>query len=529
MGAGQAPLTWDQSTQEGRSWAVLRASALSWRVPVVPCVTLVLVLGVLAYWTTTTGLQCDELLVLRAVQLGPIDGLLAPGSSHPPLTRWLLMPVQYFAVTASPASDWLVRLPSLLAAALTIPVWWAVVRRLIPDNVTAQLLLPAMALNVCWLALGYQCAPYAWLSLFASAHALTWFWLMERPSFGTGACFVLTGVATAWSHFYGVNLLIADQLVWAVLLWRRRAVWRLWLATTAATFFAVLPLVPIALYYLRLERLYGLLEIRNFGSYFRWASDAIFCKTTLNQMRWTAPLFLLWYAAAGALVWRALRAGRTGGGADRNALPTACLIATGIFLAGFPAAQLHSLLTGKALWERYAVLGFWMHWPLLALVAYSFWGQRAARWVAACALAVTTAGFAVGNGLVPEWTFDYRPVIAHLDRHTRPGDAFFAQDVDFWQDEANFDRLWFQRYAPRPLPVITGPAMGRFQIGRDGLPLQVADQSVQRIWVYSNLLDEATLKSMRPAGWKLAELHTFGRSYPLALFVRNEGSHTSRL
>jgi hypothetical protein len=64
--------------------------------------------------------------------------------------------------------------------------------------------------------------------------------------------------------------------------------------------------------------------------------------------------------------------------------------------------------------------------------------------------------------------------------------------------------------------------MGRLQIRRDGLPLQVADQSVQRIWVYTNLLDEATLKSMRPAGWKLAELHTFGRSYPLGLFVRNK-------
>ncbi len=485
--------------------------------PIVPVVTVLVVGTLLTYWSTATGLQCDELLMLRAIELGPVDSLFAPGSSHPPLSRWLMAPV-----ASAVSSDWVVRLPSMLAALLTITVWWSFLRRLIPDPWTCKLLLPAMALNLSWLALGYQCVPYAWLTLFASLHALAWLRLLERPNWRDGVLFVLTGVAAAWSHFYGVNLLFADQLIWLVLLCRRKSLWRLWLPATIATFLLMLPLVPIALFYVRLEQPYSLLQINNFGHYFRWASQAIFGKATFNHANWSVPLYGLWYAAAGLLLWRALRG--HGENENKNARYTAGVVATGIFVAGFPAAQLHCLVSGKAMWERYTVLGLWIHWPLIALVAYELWGRRAARWSAALGLACVVGGFMISQAWTPEWTFDHRPVAAHMEQNARPGDAFFAQDFDMWAGSTNIDRLWFDRYVTRSMPVITGPPMGRHEIARTGLPLHLSNDSVRRVWVYSSHLNEDQLVKMTEGDWRLAEVHRYGRGYPLALFERSANS-----
>ncbi|HUS40088.1 MAG TPA: hypothetical protein VMX74_11585, partial [Pirellulales bacterium] len=256
-----------------------------------------------------------------------------------------------------------------------------------------------------------------------------------------------------------------------------------------------------------------------FGHYFRWASQAIFGKSTFNHMNWTAPLYLVWYATAGVLIWRALRAGWND--EDKNSRYVAGVVAAGIFLAGFPAAQLYSALSGKAMWERYTVVGFWIHWPLIVLAAHDLVGRQAARWTAAVGLLCVAGGFVIGQAWTPEWTFDHRPVAAHMEHNAQPGDAFFAQDFDMWVGSANVDRLWFDRYAARSMPVISGPPMGRHEIASAGLPLHLSDDSVRRIWVYSGLLDEAALRSMRPAGWTLAELHSFGRGYPVALFVRS--------
>jgi hypothetical protein len=277
----------------------------------------------------------------------------------------------------------------------------------------------------------------------------------------------------------------------------------------------MLPLVPIVLYYVRLESSYSILPVDDYASYFVWASNAIFSSTTFQQV-WPAPILVLWYVVAVALVATSWR------NPDRPTI--AGVVAAGVFLAGFPAMQAHSILFGKAMWERYVVLAAWVHWPLLAMFVSRFWGRAAARWAAGVALGFSMFHMILGSGLSQIWTFDHRAVVEHLEQHARPGDAFFAQDVDVWVGPANFERLWFERYATIEMPVITARPMSRGELIRRGAPLDVADRSIHRIWIYSTMFDETMLRSMQTEQWKLVQLYNFDGTYPLAFFERNAES-----
>jgi hypothetical protein len=490
--------------------------------------TLTFVVATLGYWSFTTGLQVDELLFLRAIRMGPIEGLTVSGSSHPPLVRWVLTPL---GGRSSP--DWLLRLPSILASAASILIWSRILRRMIPDRVTAALLLPAMALSAPFLALGYQCLPYAALFFLTSWHGLAWFRWCERPGPSTGAVLVLSGVLCPWTHFYGLNVLIADQFIWAFLLWSRHGSRRAWATVTAITLLLALPLLPLILFYARIEAPYAIVQFADLAeylSYFLAASAWIFSRVTWFAVESVIPHYLLWYLAFFMLLLVA-RPGQDGerepaGPSDSAVLPVhptaAAAIACGIFLAGFPAMQAHSIVSGKAMWERYAVAGCWIHWPMMAMLLLWLWGPKPARVAAAARLAI---GLLVVIPTTKPYTKDYRPVVEHLRANRQPCDAFFAQDMDMWVGAGQFDRLWFERYVKLEMPLLTGPAMRRREIYKQGLPLNVADASVRRIWVYSHLfLEEGWIRDMPVQGWRIQESHTFDSNFPLVLFVREPGT-----
>lgn len=482
--------------------------------------TVALAVTILCHRAWTTGLQCDELLFLRAVELGPVGGLMAAGSSHPPLLRWLLAPL---GGQASP--DWLVRLPSILTSATSIVVWGAILRRMIPDRPTAWLLLPAMALGGTFLAQGYQCTPYALLMLLASLHGLCWFWLLELRGRLPGVLFVLSGVLAAWTHFYGIHLLVADQLIWGILVHRGVVSGRAWFAATLTSVVLVLPLVPIAAFYLHNDQPYPILQISDYPTYFLAASAWIFFETTFFGIPIMVPFYVLWYLAALVLFGKAWGGGGDSGEGERpqafrpgqTAALAAAAVACGVFLAGFPATQLHSVISGKSMWARYTAAGIWIHWPMVVMLIYGAYGPKAARTMAA---GVLTAGVIAFVPLSPSHTVDYRPVVACVRARGQSQDAFFAQDMDMWVGASNFDRLWFQRYLRMEMPIISGPMMRRRDLYAKGLPLEAVDGSVDRIWVYSHLFGKEWLRAMPTHGWKLQELHTFERNYPLALFVR---------
>ena len=113
------------------------------------CVVLCSVFAVLAIRSATTGLSGDELLFLRAIELGPVDGLMSVGSSHPPLGRLIVG-----SLFSSADPDWMLRSPSVLAALLSVVTWFFILKRVFDDQRLIVVLLPLMALSKSWLDIG---------------------------------------------------------------------------------------------------------------------------------------------------------------------------------------------------------------------------------------------------------------------------------------------------------------------------------------------------------------------------------------
>ncbi|MEZ6062266.1 MAG: hypothetical protein R3C19_18145 [Planctomycetaceae bacterium] len=482
------------------------------------CVTIVAALATLALLllrATTTGLLCDELLFVHAVDLGPVDGLFAPGSSHPPLLRLL---VGSFADSASP--DWVLRLPCLLFSVGSVLIWSRVLVRLCPDLVCRGLLLAAMALNPAMLELGFQCLPYAPLTFFASLHCLAWMRFIENDTLRNRLLLAGSGVALPWVHFFGIHVLLVDQIVWLALLRHRRTTIAAWLKLNFAIAALTVPVVPVALFYAKLEGAYSIVRIDDFRGYFVSASAAIFSDLTFPGIGSSWPLYLPLYAFVAAYAVRMWRSGRELRVAGHSVAERAMLfgtVAIAILLAGFPFAQLHSVLSQKAFWPRYAIAGAWLHLPVIVLLLSTFAGRLPARGVATFATLAAAANVLSSQPLPGT---DYAEISATIRDRWNDNDAFVAQRIDMWDDGNEFDRLWFRRYVGREGRVISGPPLRRHDLYESGLPLQNIDASVSRIWVYSHLFRRDWLLSMRVRGWELREVISFGGPFPLALFVR---------
>lgn len=493
-------------------------------------ITIVMVATVLLRWSITTGLQCDELLFLRAIELGPIGGLTAQGSSHPPLFRWILG-----AMFSAELADWQLRLPSLVCSLLTIVVWYNILVRLFADARLVIFSLPLMACSCSWLEIGYQLAPYAYLTLLSSLHGLMWFVLIDdlergKPTRWHLLGFIVSGVAPFWTHFYGIHILLTDQVVWLMLVLRYRSWWRTWLLTSGIMVLMAIPVLFIAWFYLKLESGMSIIRIAHFPSYFFKHSGWLFSRMTLNLGFAGAGPIVLWYTVIVFVLgrwWmkrlpRNLVTSRDQASTRDGYLIVLC----GFFLAGFVAMQSHSVLTQKCMWERYAVLGSWVHWPLmfafLESVGKGLGSVRSTRWIAATSFAVSLLALVFVNRFDQNLTFDHQPAIDILASNAKEGDAFFAQDMDIWIGDANFDRLWFNRYSPVKLPVITGQAMTRFALKDKGLDFNSASKPIRRIWVYSDLYQADELQRMANEAWELTHLTPKPALRPIALFTRRD-------
>ncbi len=482
--------------------------------------TILVVVGVLLRWSLTTGLQCDELLLLRAIELGPLGGLLAEGSSHPPLFRWIVG-----ALLSAQSPDWLLRTPSIIASVFTIVVWFFIFRRVVEDDWVIFFLIPLVACGSGWLEIGYQLTPYAFLTLICSLHGLFWLRLLDEQSLKNIVWFVITGVAPIWTHFYGANVIVADQIIWLFLIWKYRELWRIWLGISIATVLLALPVVPIALFYVQLEKPFALVRIDNYPSYFVERSFQLFSKMTFN-IGILGPLIGVWYLVVGHTFLQWLRKDDASkieaSPAEQQLRQRNFLILCGFFLAGLPAAQAHSVLTEKAMWARYAVLATWVHWPLLVVVLQTLVSKKTTRVATAVFLGWCLFAFFSINQMRQAWTFDHSPAIKMLSEHGQAADAYFAQDMDFWVGDANFDRLWFQRYSPVKMPIVTNKAMGRFELASQGLSFSSVPSEIQRIWVCSDLYNAVSLRKMQTSDWRIIKLDDSVPMRPVALFARND-------
>ena len=481
--------------------------------------TVVLATGLLGWWASSTGLCNDELLFLRAIELGPIDGLMAEGSSHPPLFRWIVGPF-----LDSTAPDWLLRVPSILCVVCTIVIWKRIFEKLFDSLQISAAVLVLAACSVHWLEAGFLLLPYALLTMLGSAHALFWLRMLENQNRSNVIGFVLTGSATVWVHFYGANLLLADQFIWICLLLRNRSLLRLWFSTTASSFLIVAPVVPIAWFYVQVEKPYALVEIPDFREYLLVFSQQFFSSLTFN-VPFLGSLILLWYIVALISVVRFFLAGNSGQQEESTKKidgNTRALVLVGVFLAGLPAAQAHALFFEKAMWPRYALVASWTHWPLLFLFLQQIRiPSFKLNMVALAGLGFALFGMGFENKFRPNVAFDYSNEIKVLREQATPNDGFLVQDFDFWIGPSNGDRLWFKRYCPIDLTLFSGEPRTRFEVYRHGIEFDAVPESINRFWVYSGLFNENRLSTDVPGGWKLATVK-FGDCpwFPLAMFER---------
>ena len=476
------------------------------------------VAGLLGWWASSTGLCNDELLYLRAIDLGMVDGLMAEGSSHPPLFRWFVAP---FVDSSSP--DWLLRVPSILCVIATIAIWYFIFQQLFKDRTVSAAVLLLTACNVHWLEAGFLLLPYAMLAMLGSAHALFWFRLVRTQSRFDILGFVLTGAATIWTHFYGANLLVADQLIWVCIVLRQRNLFRLWLSTSLLSLLLVLPVIPVASFYLGVEKPFALVEIQDFPEYFLVYSQQFFSSLTFN-VKLFGSLIVVWYGIVLVAVLRFFFLSNSGAEkvheADCHRLQL--LIVAGLFLAGLPAAQAHSVIFQKAMWPRYTLVASWTHWPLLFLFLQQFRISKfVPRAIAVAAIGAVIFGLVFENHARPNVAFDYRHEVDELRLHSVEGDGILLQDFDFWIGPANGDRLWYQRYSPIELKPISSEAKTRFEIYEEGIDFDSVPPSIDRFWVYSGLFNEKLIRNHESPSWNLVFLE-YGDCpwFPLALFER---------
>jgi len=479
--------------------------------------TMVMVAAAFTYRIATTGLLCDELLFIHAIDMGLPNSVLEPGSSHPPLMRFV---IGLFANSSSP--DWALRLPSVIISLLTVIVWGHLLRRLIDDQTVRALILPAMALNPIWLHHGYQCLPYAGLALFGSLHALAFLRYVEQPNRGRGVAFVLSGIPLPWTHFLGVCILIADQFVWLFLLLTKQTSLKKHFMLNLSIAAFTLPVAPIAAFYLWHDRAYPLLEIKDHWTYFTSASAVHFSLVTFPRIETIWPVYLLLYGGAFAIFVKAFKASlQTNDSTSTTKTElnqfTPAVIVSGFLLGGFAASQTVSLLVHTAMWPRFMLAGAWVHLPLMAVILLAFTPRRVAIGASAVVLASGVIGFI--SIVTPSKATQYEPIAQHMESCWQDDDVFLAQSVDFWQGDNQFDRLWFRRYVDSNRPIVTAPHEFRHDIKNNGIHAPIAP-GAKRMWVYSHLFRNKWLEHHDIPGWKVAEVSNFDDEYPLILFER---------
>jgi|GEM_PF-2894080 len=490
-------------------------SVLEW------CVTILTaaVVGiVVVHRALTSGLLGDELMFVHAVDEGFSNSLMAAGSSHPPLVRLVV------GAVADPAAspDWLLRLPCLICAVGCVFIWQRVLLRLIEPRLIRCMLLPAIALNPIWLGQAFQCLPYPPLVFVSSLHCLMWMRFIEHQDTKRAAVVILTGSLLPWIHFYGINVLIAGEGIWFMLIWTRQVTLRQFVYINLAILLLTLPVVPLAVFYLVHDRPYPLLEIADYWSYCLPASSWCFWKLTFPGLESERPWFLLLYVAAVWFLVRCFSPGRTSNQRTNVEIirQDHQVVALCFLLAGFSAIQLHSMISQIAMWPRYMLAGSWIHLPVAAMLLIRFRFERTA-WAlaAACAaLVVSPWGFISADSSTGS---DYANVAAYIRSSKQEHDGFLVQTMDFWRGPNHFDQLWEERYGNLNMPLVCGSHRSRSSLNAVGLSLPQISPDIQRVWIYSHLFKENWLRAQEIDGWTLSGLRDFGGPFPVALFTRS--------
>jgi 4-amino-4-deoxy-L-arabinose transferase-like glycosyltransferase len=160
---------------------------------------------------------------------------------HPPLYYLLV----HLSIRAFGSSDAALRLPSVILGVSTIPVVWALARRLAPSQPGAARLAAALtAASPFLVALSQEARSYSLFLLLAGTASLVFMRFSRLAPVGAGGPWLALHAALSacllYTHYFGAWVLFAHELVY----WRHgRARPRAWLAARGVTFVAFLPWV----------------------------------------------------------------------------------------------------------------------------------------------------------------------------------------------------------------------------------------------------------------------------------------------
>lgn len=166
------------------------------------------------------GIWLDEAITIHQAHLSLHDLLrnLYYGDRQPPLYHLAL----WLTIRAFGDGEFAVRLPSLIAGALVIPVLYELGRELY-DRRTGLFAAAFAAASPLLVWYSQEVRMYTFVTLFGLLALLTQLRVIRNGTMGNWAAYILATAALLWSHYFGLLLIGLQQLVFVgVLVHRKR-------------------------------------------------------------------------------------------------------------------------------------------------------------------------------------------------------------------------------------------------------------------------------------------------------------------
>jgi uncharacterized membrane protein len=179
-----------------------------------------ILVGLALRLAVTRGIWLDEAISIHQARLSLHDLFrnLYNGDRQPPLyhlTLWL-------TIRAFGHSEFAVRLPSLIAGTLVIPVLYELGRELY-DRRTGLIAAAFAAVSPVLIWYAQEVRMYEYVALFGLLALLTQLRVIRNGTMLNWAAYILATAALLWSHYFGLILVAVQQLVFvAVLVQRKR-------------------------------------------------------------------------------------------------------------------------------------------------------------------------------------------------------------------------------------------------------------------------------------------------------------------
>ena len=167
------------------------------------------------------GIWLDEAISIHQARL-PLHDMfrtLYDGDRQPPLHDLAL----WLTIRAFGDGEFAVRIPSLIAGTLVIPVLYELGRELY-DRRTGLVAAAFAAVSPMLIWYSQEVRMYEFEAFFGLLALLTQLRVIRRASMGNWAAYILATAGVLWSHYFGLALICVQQLIFvAVIVHRRRS------------------------------------------------------------------------------------------------------------------------------------------------------------------------------------------------------------------------------------------------------------------------------------------------------------------